>query len=680
MNAISPQCRPPHSQGPPLAAPRPSSQVRFLRVAPAHLLLAALSVLALAAPPAHGYCSQTSATANCLESSLPTLPSGGNKYTDPDFGTEIMRLTDSNDDSVGCITPYSYWSAFNRDATRVIVLCNSNTYFYALNPTSFTRGSRTTYSGSPAMDFGNGYYWDKNDPDLIYAFPSVSPVLYKYNVATGTQSVHKDFSSVLGSGRYAVQPSMSDDLSVIGFTVKNASDWSLYGYMVYNLATSTSILYVNDTRTNEVHISKDGQYASVDLDGPQAVRVWNLSNTSTSQYLAYYDPGPPQAEGLSHNTIKSDYIVGFTSAVTATLSRWEFSNLQRTTLLTLGWSHNGTAHISGLMDNDDWALVSLSDGAPATVSTGYDATATTVVLASGHGARLPDNFQFDAVWWNQTDYPRGPASDPNREIVRVTANSNDTLTVQRGQQGTAASNKNLSGKSYGLLPTGPFHGEIFLVKTDGSGQVYRFVHHRSQLVTYYDSNFGNISRDGKFVAYASNWGGSGRHDLFIAHIPSSPAAPSNAVVWTNLSYATTGANGAVWKTANGNSWPGAAADSAQSLSGDGYFECYVNHNGSPNLYPINVGLNSGDTSTFEYYWAISSGYAQPYVNNTYKASTAVTTGDKLRIAVESGVVKFYKNDTLIHTSDVSPGYPLKALFWSNLDNAGLSSARIGTGN
>lgn len=216
------------------------------------------------------------------------------------------------------------------------------------------------------------------------------------------------------------------------------------------------------------------------------------------------------------------------------------------------------------------------------------------------------------------------------------------------------------------------------MKTDGSGQVYRFVHHRAQFIDYYDSNFGNISRDGKFVAFASNWDNSGRRDLFIAHIPSSPAASSaagnQAVVWTDLAQATTGANGAITKTPNGSDWPPASANSTQSINGDGSFECYLNHNGAPNLYPINVGLNSGDTSNFEYYWAISSGYAQPYVNNAYKASTPVTTSDKLKIAVESGVVKFCKNAELVYTSDVTPSYPLKGYFGAGLDNAGLTSA------
>lgn len=662
-------------------APRFSSDRPFLNTARVRAIFIALAIAIFTAPAAFGYCSPTSATENCLEHTLPTLPAGGGKFTDPDFGTEIMRLTDANDDASSCLTPYSYWPAFNRDATRVVVHCVSGTYFYAFNPTAFTRGARTTYAGSPAMDFNNGYYWDKTNSNLIYAFASVNTKLYRYDVSTGEQTVANDFASVIGAGRYIAQPSMSDDLSVIGFTVKNTADYSNYGYMVYNRNTSTVLLSVNDTRINEVHVSKNGQYASVDLDNPQATRVWNLANTSASQYLLYYDPGPPQAEGLSHNTVKSNYIVGFTAAVTSAVSRWEFTNLQRTTLLPLNYTHTGTAHISGLMDDDDWCLVSLSDGQPVTAATGYNATATSIVLASGHAMMVPDNVQFDAVWWNQTDYPRGPASDPAREIVRVTNNSrsSDTLTVIRGQQGTTATPKNTAGKTYRLLPTGPFHGEVFLVKTDGSGEVKRFVHHRAQLINYEDSNFGNISRDGNFVAFGSNWDNSGRRDLFIARVPST-SSPTTAqpVVWTDLSNATTGSNGAITKTPNGGDWPTAKANSTQSITGNGYFDCTLNHNGAPNLYPINVGLNSGDLATLEYYWAISSGYAQPYVNNTYKASTPVTTSDTLRIAVEAGVVKFYKNAELVYTSDVAPAFPLKARVEAGLDNTGLTSAAIST--
>jgi hypothetical protein len=38
-----------------------------------------------------------------------------------------------------------------------------------------------------------------------------------------------------------------------------------------------------------------------------------------------------------------------------------------------------------------------------------------------------------------------------------------------------------------------------------------------------DYPFANISRDGKFVAFSSNWGGSSRKDVFVLRIPQSPS-------------------------------------------------------------------------------------------------------------------------------------------------------------
>src|SRR5574343_152955 len=83
----------------------------------------------------------------------------------------------------------------------------------------------------------------------------------------------------------------------------------------------------------------------------------------------------------------------------------------------------------------------------ATVSTTYDAVATSIVLTTGHGSRLPSTFPYPMVWWNATDYPH-PADDPNVEIVSVTNRSSDTLTVTRAQESTSASTKNTAAKTY----------------------------------------------------------------------------------------------------------------------------------------------------------------------------------------------------------------------------------------
>jgi hypothetical protein len=85
-----------------------------------------------------------------------------------------------------------------------------------------------------------------------------------------------------------------------------------------------------------------------------------------------------------------------------------------------------------------------------TVSTGYDAVATSIALTTGHGSRLPSTFPYPLPWWNATDNP-DPADDPNKEIVLVTNRVGDTLTVIRAQEGTSATVKNVAGKTYKML-------------------------------------------------------------------------------------------------------------------------------------------------------------------------------------------------------------------------------------
>jgi hypothetical protein len=84
------------------------------------------------------------------------------------------------------------------------------------------------------------------------------------------------------------------------------------------------------------------------------------------------------------------------------------------------------------------------------VSTGYSATATSIALSSGEGAKLPSTFSYNMVWWNFTDYA-DPADDPNVEIVRVSGRATDTLTVIRAQEGTSGTTKNTASKTYKML-------------------------------------------------------------------------------------------------------------------------------------------------------------------------------------------------------------------------------------
>ncbi|BFU90170.1 MAG: hypothetical protein NTAFB01_13570 [Nitrospira sp.] len=109
-----------------------------------------------------------------------------------------------------------------------------------------------------------------------------------------------------------------------------------------------------------------------------------------------------------------------------------------------------------------------------TVSIGYNAAATSIVLTTGHGAKFPSTFPYYCVWWNVDDFP-DPADDPNVEIVKVTARSTDTLTVTRGQDGSSASTKNTASKTYRfmLVHCAALHNELY-----GNTQVFcgRFIY------------------------------------------------------------------------------------------------------------------------------------------------------------------------------------------------------------
>jgi hypothetical protein len=70
-----------------------------------------------------------------------------------------------------------------------------------------------------------------------------------------------------------------------------------------------------------------------------------------------------------------------------------------------------------------------------------------------------------------------------------------------------------------LPSTGVFRNELLLVATDGSKRVRRLAHIHSLYRDYWDSPRADISRDGRFAVFTSNWGNPGRRDVFILKIP-----------------------------------------------------------------------------------------------------------------------------------------------------------------
>lgn len=95
-------------------------------------------------------------------------------------------------------------------------------------------------------------------------------------------------------------------------------------------------------------------------------------------------------------------------------------------------------------------LDSVKNFAQGTLASGINSSSTKMVLVSGNGARFPLSGYNVTIWdWSGYGANINAAYRAGKtEIVRVAANSGDTLTVMRAQEGTSAVDFNISGHVY----------------------------------------------------------------------------------------------------------------------------------------------------------------------------------------------------------------------------------------
>ncbi|HEX8424165.1 MAG TPA: hypothetical protein VF634_12165, partial [Pyrinomonadaceae bacterium] len=375
---------------------------------------------------------------------LPPLPRAGGKLNDPVFGTEIMRVTDAESAPKGAGTSYSYWSSFNADNTKLLVMDAAASLYgtiYNFDPETFTLGARLP--PVPYLPPGNiavrldDACWSHTDPDALYVHQDTGTKIYKYTVSKRTYTLVGDVARALPRGQNVQQMSMASDNDTFAFTKRgDGPDYKFLGYAVYRASTN-KILFQDSEAIDEVRIDKSGRYLLVATNeagvGKHEVRivdvetgsVENLRDDGPDHAPMHYDVGTGTAVG------NGNFLVGISARHLSTPHSFK-------KILDLDGQRNyGGFHISMLADNEDWALVS---------------------------------FYTEHI-------------------------------------------------------NGVMQSEVVQVAMDGSGRVRRLFHHRSVFDSYYDTPRANISRDGRYVAFSSNWGvKGGRHDMFIARIPAAPAA------------------------------------------------------------------------------------------------------------------------------------------------------------
>ena len=119
--------------------------------------------------------------------------------------------------------------------------------------------------------------------------------------------------------------------------------------------------------------------------------------------------------------------------------------------------------------------------------------------------------------------------------------------------------------------------------------------------------------------------------------------------------------------------------SNQSItSGDGYVEFKKPSTSTEILCALSSNYDpSYADSTYDYNLSIGPGGWAVYENGTYQTDGAtVANNDVFKIEITSGVVRYYRNGSLIDTSSQTVSYPVKLVCSIKTPSATITEAKI----
>jgi hypothetical protein len=436
-----------------------------------------------------------SAIADRVLRALPALPSiggAGFQFTDPTFGSKLIRVTDPNTrpDRVGrfFMSPSSAEStAWNTNSTKFYVMGSSGEQIpYNLNPATLAVSRIAPLgngSGGLVLNFGGEPTFSFVDPDLIYAGSGSQFVSYRFSTATQT-ALHDVRSCLPGIAFHALNVSLSkDDQQLLTYVGGGSQDTDTTVY-VYDktrgcrwMNTQTGQVggqwgptgtYTGDKglTLHNARLSKGGQFARlVTSNGGAGTYYWDIGTLSLM--ACPENTGPNYCNGHA--------VMGFTKAIN-----------QR---------QNGDAM--------DFAIRPMASPNSATLFPSLISPLLTTPPRWGTDTHLS---------WNNVQADE-------RQPVCMEVYHTDNVVLRA------------------------WDGEIICAAMDGSFNVWRFAHHRSIVANlFWDQPRANVSQDGRFVMFTSNWGntvGTGpdgaRQDAFIVQLAPatgsvSPSIPTNLTV------------------------------------------------------------------------------------------------------------------------------------------------------
>ena len=374
---------------------------------------------------------------------LPKIGPAGFRFNDPTFGCPLLRVSDETTaEGRPIVTPApAFCNPWNTDSTLFCVMAEGSRNI----PFRFDPKTMTArrIEGLPFLpDVGNEITFSRREPNICFGKDRQRKVIVRFDFSTKTATDVVDVGRLTG-----VEPGYMSTLSISADDVLAL----VFGGPVQD---SSPYLLVYDLKT--------GNH-----------RVWNTKAGTLDGKPVAGAPRFTQHTGLID--LSGRYVMTLGPGVTGPIV-WDTKTDAIRALTVDCHGHHVLGYAAMVNDIHKWVYRAL-DGE------GVDHPRDLVTHPAGE-----PYFAYDShVSWNN--------ARPNLQVPVVLSTYH---VVEMGD------------------PRCVWGDEVIGVATDGSGKVWRFAHHRSAVYTrggdratgrynFWDSPRGNVSQDGRFYMFTSNW-------------------------------------------------------------------------------------------------------------------------------------------------------------------------------
>lgn len=410
------------------------------------------SVVPILSPPEE-YSARTDRRTEPYPETPPPIGPAGSLINDPTFGSRILRVTDARSDPKGngssLFTPSSAeQNSWNKTSTMFYVNTAGGSFLlYDFDPIAL----KARMIGVPNLSWTGEPQFSFSQPNILYGMVRQEPVFQRYDVEKRKVSDVNDASKCvkLQSSDLGHSVTVSADDNRFMSTLGPQQDKN---FLVYVYDRTQGCRWYN-TQTGEI----GGQWGSKGgVSIPDRFLVHNSRMSKSGKFVYVNRSGTP---GIGQNWVV-----------------WEVDtmNVSPCSRGCKGHHAMGYSHIVGASGFthplDLWIR-------PLNHLDGY-----TPLVSSLEPAK---DYWYDSHFsWNN-------------------ANPNDSAPVCFSTY--RPTNPDLRGKP--LLVTGPWQNEIDCAKTDGKAdRIWRFAHTYSTARNgFWSSPRGNVSQDGRFFMFTSDW-------------------------------------------------------------------------------------------------------------------------------------------------------------------------------